>query len=350
MSKNISILEGRITRVFSGLRKLFTRQSGSDDMIAWVPESDRQLTTKYITQNGVYRASDDGYYAYSSVTVSVPTDTGVTGEGDDGEQHYVAPDPETGELVDEVIPSSIVVETPPTNQYGIYKDGQAIGKGGMVVKAYLASGELYTGLPDGIVPNEQITLVPSSAAYDASTDTRDSWAADIDKSQLSHPDNITLPINPIFKSLSLSSDRDTDTHEVFGDGYIVPYADGNMVTLGFVARDSSAYVILTRSSDGATIRTNARRISGSQYYGKTVLPVWISPKGKVSAATEIIDISPNDVWADVAKVVYEGTLTKNPAGSHQTITAEWPRTGDGATLSDTFEILVAPPIYGGGEA
>ena len=85
--KNPTILEGGIARVFSGIRKQFTRQSGSDDMITWVPESDRQLTTKYITQNGIYLAADEGYYAYSGVTVSVPTDSGVTGNGEDGEHH-----------------------------------------------------------------------------------------------------------------------------------------------------------------------------------------------------------------------------------------------------------------------
>ena len=164
--KNPTIVEGGIARVFSNIRKLFTRENNTDNLITWVPESDRQLTTKYITKNGVYRASDDGYYAYSSVTVSVSTDSGVTGEGDDGEQHYVAPDPDTGELVDEVIPSSIEVTTPPTKT--AYQHGETIDYTGIVVTAYKADGEIWThdSYPNGVIPFEELSFPVTTAQAD----------------------------------------------------------------------------------------------------------------------------------------------------------------------------------------
>lgn len=163
--KNPTILEGGIARIFGNIKALFTRQLNSDEKIKWVPESDRQLTTKYITQNGIYRASDDGYYAYSSVTVSVPTDSGASGTGDDGEQHYVAPDPETGELVDTVMPSSIAITTQPTKTS--YRSGETIDFSGIVVTAYLASGEIWEdgNHPGGIVPAGELVFPITTAEY-----------------------------------------------------------------------------------------------------------------------------------------------------------------------------------------
>ncbi|MBO7670971.1 MAG: hypothetical protein J6S60_10325 [Oscillospiraceae bacterium] len=164
--KNPSIKEGGIARIFGGIKKLFTRQSGGDALIAWVPESERNLGTKHITKNGVYKASDDGYYAYSSVTVNVSTDTGVTGAEDDGEQHYVRPNAETGELVDTLVPSSIQVVTPPTFT-GPYGDGAYIGFDGMVVKAFLASGEVWedAGHPGGVIPFNELVFPVTVAEY-----------------------------------------------------------------------------------------------------------------------------------------------------------------------------------------
>lgn len=338
MSKNPTVLEGGIARVFSGIRKLFTRQSGSDDMITWVPESDRQLGTKYITQNGVYLASDDGYYAFSSVTVSVPTNTGVTGEGEDGEQHYVAPDPDTGELVDEVIPSSIVVETPPTNQYGIYKDGQAIEKDGMVVKAYLASGELYTGLPDGIVPNEQITLVPATSAYDENTYQSGAYVSDLEtKYDMPIPSGGATVIW-VNQSTGQTYEVNYEIHSGYTGGFVQQADIGGSLVRFVSAKEGSSWYPSGESRGIDTIGTGYRPpVNGA---------VIQSVVGAV--ATHQPGASTDDANAALWTLIYGEKV--QGAGSVQAITAEWPRTGDGATLSDTFEILVAPPIYGGGEA
>ena len=131
----------------------------------WVPEDETQLGTKYISENGTYRASADGYYGYSEVTVrGVGTATGKDPDGS-GDEATASVDPDTGDIVITKIPSRIGVITPPTNPYGIYQDGQTIVKDGMVVKAYLESGGEY-----GTVPNGEITLNPTTAVYDPDTD------------------------------------------------------------------------------------------------------------------------------------------------------------------------------------
>ena len=143
MSKNITIQEGGIGKQLT-VDKLRTDLVGGGSCL-WVPEDERQLTTKHITENGTYRASDDGYYGYSEVTVNgVGSVTGR--DPTTGEEVEVHRDPTTGEIVETVIPTEIRVIEPPTNPYGIYQNGQTITKDGMVVKAYGANGdEMQTG-------------------------------------------------------------------------------------------------------------------------------------------------------------------------------------------------------------
>lgn len=353
--KNPTILEGGIARVFSGIRKLFTRQSGSDDMIAWVPESDWQLTTKHITQNGVYRASDDGYYAYSSVTVSVPTDTGVTGEGDDGEQHYVAPDPETGELVDEVIPSSIVVETPPTppSQFfgGAYTDGDTIPKTGMVVKAYLESGEVWTNesYPDGIIPNDEITLVPDKAAYEAGSD-RAQYTADIDTSPVAQPiiagyQAKLTPLPPKSGKQTLPT-RTITAWKPMAYCELTPRQDYSSTSRysGVIATDQEGAQVGTveKVYPNGDVEVDLIFATNSYTYDdKTVYYGTVGGNGYYAAGSGfmVVDVS-SELFppSRTAWALLYGTHTE--FGYGQTITAEWPRYGNGEVLSDTFNIVV----------
>ena len=68
MSKNISIQEGG-TAVQMTVDKLKTSLAGGGTCL-WVPESEVALTAKSINKNGTFKASDDGYYGFSQVTVS----------------------------------------------------------------------------------------------------------------------------------------------------------------------------------------------------------------------------------------------------------------------------------------
>ena len=116
MSKNITIQEGGVGKAMTA-DKLKTDLQGGGTCL-WVPEDETRLTTKYITENGTYKAADDGYYGYSEVIVSGQgTATGTDGDGDEAVAYT---DPGTGELVVDKVPSSIKVITLPTNPYGIY--------------------------------------------------------------------------------------------------------------------------------------------------------------------------------------------------------------------------------------
>lgn len=114
MSKNIVIKEGGVGRQFTA-DKLKTGLVGGGACL-WVPEDETQLTTKEITENGVYRPGDDGFYGFGEIVVNVPQGGG--GGGDD-------PEPVT--LV------GITVTTPPTKL--TYTEGEALDYTGLVVTA-----------------------------------------------------------------------------------------------------------------------------------------------------------------------------------------------------------------------
>lgn len=69
MSKNIIIQEGGIGKQMT-VKKLKTDTVGGGSVL-WVPEDEVSLGTKSISANGTYKASDDGKYGFSQVTVNV---------------------------------------------------------------------------------------------------------------------------------------------------------------------------------------------------------------------------------------------------------------------------------------
>ena len=161
MSKNIVIQEGGTGKQLT-VDKLKTNPVGGGSCL-WVPEDGTTLGTKYISENGTYRAANDGYYGYSEVTVSgVGTVTGKDPEtGEDVEVHK---DPDTGEIVETVIPASIRVTTPPSKM--TYNDGETIDFTGMVVKAYKSSGDVWTDSthPDGVIPHSELIFPVTTAS------------------------------------------------------------------------------------------------------------------------------------------------------------------------------------------
>jgi hypothetical protein len=70
MSKDIIIQKNGVEQELDGVTKITTPVYGGFSCV-WVPEDERQLTEKIITQNGDYSAADDEVYAYSRVTASV---------------------------------------------------------------------------------------------------------------------------------------------------------------------------------------------------------------------------------------------------------------------------------------
>lgn len=161
MSKNIVIQEGGLSKQMTA-NKLKTNLVGGGTCL-WVPEDETKLGIKIITENGTYKASDDGYYGYSEVTVSgIGSVTGTDGDGDEA---TVTPGTD-GELVITKIPSYIIVDVPPTKT--TYADGETIDFTGIVVKAFLKSGEPWSDSshPDGIIPISELMFPVTTANAD----------------------------------------------------------------------------------------------------------------------------------------------------------------------------------------
>lgn len=314
MGKNITIQEGGLG-VQLTVDKLKTNLVGGGTCL-WVPEDSVSLGTKYITADGEYNASSDGYYGYSKVTVSgVGTATGLD---DDGDEVVAKPDPETGKLETEKVPSRIEVITPPTNPYGIYMNGQTITTDGMVVKAYLASGGKY-----GTVPNVQIVLDPTTAVYDKSTDQRMYYSG---TSEL-----LDYAVN--FGSSPITN-RNGNVEKSGGDYGAVFLSTQSGRVYQIVCSENSFSPSVAYTYDGKTVYTD---------WGNG--PDWGKPYNVPINETAINSQAINAIaWT----IVY-GEITKHRAGSRQQITVRWSRPGDGKYLETSFEIIVAPPIYGDSE-
>ena len=354
MSKTISIKEGGLGRQMTVDKLKANLSAGGTALLVF--EDEMSLGTKNITENGNYPASADGLAGYSSVTVNVAGGGDVTGKASDGSgddaRAYV--DPETGQIVEEKIPSSIKVITPPTNQYGIYQDGQTITKDGMVVKGYLASGGEW-----GTVPTANVTINPTTAVYDESSDLGVNGTATIsDTTGLSADTIAALPVSWFSNLVGSEDNYETGPAPTISDAianlthtadvYVFAYKGPNDTVASFAcSTESFSGTLYTHNpGDNTTYTTSfsssSYTINGHTFYGAPLLPSSTWDFSPVTNSTSVTEIS---------YVILYGTRTEaGGSGSAQEITASWPRTGDGQVLSDTFEIMVAPPIYGGGES
>jgi len=333
MSKNIAIQEGGIDKQLT-VDKLETNLVGGGACL-WVPEDEVQLTTKHITQNGTYKASNDGYYGYSEVTVSgIGYATGTDGDGDEVVAYT---DPGTGVLVTDKVPSRIEVVTPPTNPYGIYVDGQTIITDGMVVKAYLESGDEY-----GIVPNNEITIEPTVADYSKTSGVGASEYTAFGQGPWPQP------VNYVSGSLIIQM-RNTDDHFQIDNG------GGYISILAYNNNYNNFIVLVCASSPGtATIgwqfdehgepyqRITVNVTSAYTYDGKTVYYASHAFAYKVEPSAGM-NLQVNGTTLDrerAAWIILYGEKVTTP--NVQTINVSWPRPLDGKVLETSFEILVAP--------
>lgn len=94
MSRNISISEGSLARTFGPVPRVrvLTPGGGTEDFVL---ESDKNLVSKEITQNGVYYAAFDNAYGFSQLHVKCDDEAeSITGMGEDGEPYTVTRDAE----------------------------------------------------------------------------------------------------------------------------------------------------------------------------------------------------------------------------------------------------------------
>lgn len=95
----------------------------------WVPEDETQLITKEITENGVYRASDDGAYGFSEIIVNISCSSGSDDPGGDSPG---------GETPEEPTLTGISVTSLPSKQE--YTEGEPIEYTGLELTAYYSDG------------------------------------------------------------------------------------------------------------------------------------------------------------------------------------------------------------------
>lgn len=139
MSANASISEGGKGYTFGQVKCLMV-EGDNGEFYPWYPEADRQLDSLSVDKNGIYRASDRGVYGWNRVSVNVAQSDRVTGKDPEtGEEKTVTVDPDTGELVETIVPTEIRITTLPTKTE--YTHGETIDYSGIVVHAYSSTGQ-----------------------------------------------------------------------------------------------------------------------------------------------------------------------------------------------------------------
>ena len=184
MPKNVVIMEGGKGLRFADVSKLITDKTDGND--SWVPTEDRIIRQKYISENGMYYAKDDGIYGFSKLTVNIPGGAqgytvptvstlpyGVEVATTDPSQpmpiipgtvgsSLIGIDPDTGlrsiatiqpdgTLKQSVIPSAIRILIPPAKLE--YEDGEKIQYAGLVVELLDSDGNNFQDemFPQGII-------------------------------------------------------------------------------------------------------------------------------------------------------------------------------------------------------
>ena len=358
------IKEGGTSRIFDKIKTLETPLQSSGSCI-WVPEAKTNLTTKNISENGVYVAKNDGAYGYSSVIVNVQTVGGITGTGSDGKQHTISTDP-SGNVVDNVTPVEIRITAGPsyTGPYGV---GAYISFDGLVVHAYDSSGADM-----GAVPFNELTFPVTVADYSESRPVE--YGATYDNtSALHNPDYFSQPLSYVESGMfSFSTVRDGDP-DLGASVERKLTAPGGVICIEFTcetANSVGATVLFLSLTSGKTVE-NKWRYGTWDYYvidnisldnmavtvgGTTVYYNYIStnltendelsttlPQNQYTGQG-YSDVTGGNGVQDVATIVFDGN--SEIIGGGQTIPVNWQRPGDGLVLETSFGISVVPPPSG----
>lgn len=323
MSEAIKIKEGGVDRSQNQINKLKTNTVGGG-VCFWLPETELQTDDKRITQNGTYTAEEEGLYGYDEITVSVPNTGSVTGRDPvTGNDYTVTVDPETGEIVETEVPSSIRIEQLPTKL--IYTDGETINYTGIVVGAYDGHGN-------------RLQEVPFSELVFPVTIAHDDGGGGSAGSDL------------INEEVSYGSPPVVHTS---GSGYIKRYYCGGTAACCWLSESGERIYILNASAEPFTyeiyeIRGESERVdiatgSSSEYetHGKTVYYNAFNSNYGGAFGTEV-NIPINEYAIDllaknVAWTIIWGNIT---SGGTQRLPVQWARPGDYKMLDDYFEISV----------
>lgn len=332
MSKNITILEGGSTKQMTAEKLKIDLYGGGSSY--WVPEDETRLTTKNITENGTYIAEDDGYYGYSEVTVNVQEGSGVvTGLDPDGSGDWSAAwiDPTTGDIVIRKVPSSIRVVVPPSKTS--YQGGETINYSGIVVKAYLESGEEW-----GTVPFNELIFPVSNASDLQGTE----WTngAGVNAYLLAtHATTCRVRVYLIWQESTSYTDE-----------IVTGSIDNHPTALG---SSGISYMLLTKY-DGTVYGlciSGERGVLGFRYYDSDDVKGWYHLMSTGFAGDNVFN-NVATIDANIAEYfnnVPESTSDPSSAvasdfHSAQTIPVQWQRTGDKRLLEASFQIEITDVI------
>lgn len=354
MSRNITIQEGGVGKQLT-VDKLKTNLVGGGTCL-WVPEDDVALGSKRISENGTYKASDDGFYGYSQVTVknakiaSGKIARGATLPTGDGNEYAVTRD-NNGDLDFVKIPSSIQVTTLPTTVE--YTDGETIDFTGMVVTMYDANDQSM-----GTVPIGELTLPDTVADGTALVKMSESMTSDLD-------------ISPFPQPLEIASSGHSHHEEIINgkhyhmDWVITPtpgmkvafvaikVSENDNMLRPFFASDTPGTIALMHfTKHYFDANGNRVDVSDEKTYVNTSSD-GITRNGKVAYYRDLTSLTVGDAsWehdfpvyvlpgnnghkTDAAWTMIHGTRTV--AG--YSVRVQWPRTGDDKVLETSFAIQI----------
>lgn len=336
---DVIISEGGVSRKFAPVDKLKVNNQGSGVSL-WV--SDKEVGSANITNNGVYAAVEDEYYAYDEVTVDVPEDlddpsqTGsVTGHDPTDGNDYEYNLNEDGELDVSMIPAAIHIVVPPRKLK--YEDNETIDFTGIHVYLMDGNNHRYTddSYPTGEIPFGEL-LFPETIA----TAGDGGKTSDLDTSPIEKPIYATGGY-----AVYEHGSSDVQIKEVLRveGGYCVSYVTTNhknaksIYASDRIGNASWTYEVYhnNKKIDAATIvhyATESYTHNGKTvYYGATNYGV---TQYELNGFVEV-ETLPNQDGAIAWTLVYGDS----EGGGGNSIPVQWMRS-DGEILEDTFEIEV----------
>lgn len=343
MSANTSIAEGGKGRSFGPVKCLMV-EGDNGEFYPWYPEADRALDSLSVNKNGIYRASDRGVYGWDRVSVNVSQSDRVTGKDPQtGQEVTVTSDPQTGELVETVVPVEIRIITPPTF-IGPYGDGAYIDFSGLTVAAYDANGNKMQDVPFG-----ELIFPITVARYDPDA-----------SGEYGRATSSLLPTGgyvPIYNSpvcnYEINNPRRNVAHfiGIVGATGGIHKSSNNAYGLVFASESSKEISYfnrwLTIDYDGnASTHDNATQtVVGNTYTynGKTVYFVAVSlPGDNTIEGVHTIPTYDAPVMnaVDVDKIAWTMIYGDTEITGGTQIPVQWQRTGDGAVLEASFGIIV----------
>ena len=329
MSKNTVIKEGGLGKQLTA-DKLKTNLVGGGSCL-WRPKDEIDLRSKSISENGVYNAETEGLYGYASASVHVSSSGSVTGKGSDGNDYTVTVDDEGG-LVQDKIPSMIIISTPPS-YLGPYGDGAIISFADMVVTAYDADDNMMYDV------NPAELILPVTVA-DYSQATGGDGQYDVTGLGLNDP--VYLDVVGQGDIISAWTDPVTIVTAVTGHVQVMMMRDGGDVDMTMVSLMPGCSLDIARENGSfpSTIYVDGvGTIDGQTYYYS------FSQKANPSIGWPWHLSAGQEMEVHVAAGI--ALLGGTPMGAGQIIPVQWQRPGDGMLLETSFTISVVNTRPGG---